>query len=81
MIITNFARTRTFEAGETRRLNSGNVQDPDDGLHVVLVSPVRADNPYASGPDGYGWVNVITPSYGLRSVRAVDCGVWVESTA
>jgi len=77
MEITNFARTRTFEAGDVRRLNSGTPGDPDDGHHVILVRPVRADNPYAEGPEAYGWVAVLTPN-GVRSIPAVDIGVWVE---
>ena len=78
MIITNFARTSEYRAGDAKVYLPDNPEDPDNGHGVIILAPVRADNPHVTGPDSYGWVNVVTPAYGVRSVRAVDCGVWVE---
>ena len=79
MIIMNFARTSEYQAGDAKVFHPDNAEDPDNGHGVIILSPVRADNPYVTGPDSYGWVTVVTPAYGVRPVRAMDVGVWVES--
>lgn len=80
MIIMNYARNLVYQAGDARTYFPDNREDPDNGQGVILLAPVRADNPYVEGPDSHGWVRVVSPSYGVRTVRALDVGVWVEPT-